>query len=237
MTIKDGNRQYLAEEVLEVRYKPKGAFISHAGELADYVVNSGVLPHWTLDTNRIDFRDHPDEAVNLQAFFSFKNLGFIAHNAPTENFFKDKCIQYWKVVSSNKLFPIVDITRIGVRKRCFVPLGVDFDMVEEQLFKYLCKGDIFDLLGAKRKDLQVIYDLTEKFGQSRLTIGPLHRGEAEKHFKFKSELFEQAGIYLDSDGFVENPKPKRMLVEDFVRDVSDSTWDRFERLLAKLEVR
>ena len=65
----------LAEQILEVRYVPSGSFLDVRGYVADYIRDSGFLPHWKIDSNVVNFRDKPNGVQKEGAFAGFRNAG------------------------------------------------------------------------------------------------------------------------------------------------------------------
>jgi hypothetical protein len=72
--------------------------------------------------------------------------------------------------------------------------------------------------------LQVTLDLEQPQGVLRAVVGPLHRGEAEKHFRQKSPHFDAAGIFIDLDAFWEGKELSALEVERFARDKPSELW-------------
>lgn len=226
--------EYIAEEVLEVRYEPRGSFLAHAGEVADLVRDKGLFVHWELDRDRVDFRDSVVGGKDLTAFISFRNAGASAVNVPTRNFFRDQAMKFWKLVEQNDVFKIPKIQRIGVRNRCFIPLRSPFEAIEARVFDLLCKEDVIRVLGAKRRDVQVTLDLEDELGKLRTTIGPLERGEAKKLFRWETERFADAGVFVDIDTWWESRGDQSRSVDDFVRRATEKAWQRIDRLAEEL---
>lgn len=216
---------YVAEEVIEIRYKPSGSFINCSGQVADYIESKGIFPHWEIDQNTVIFKDSDSEPKKLSAFVSFKNAGFVSFDAPTANFFNDKASSFWKALENNGSFKIPPIQRLGLRNRCFVKSKLSFEVLEKKLFDALFSTDISQKIGGVRKDLQVIFDLSEGKNKIRLTVGPLKPDEAKLHFRFQSEHFANTGLFVDIDIYKEYDG-KSADVIPFIREASKSAWDK-----------
>lgn len=227
---------FVTEEILEVRYTPRGGFLTQAGYIADYVSDQGLFPHWEIESNMVKFRDVAGAPKNLHAFVSYKNAGIVAIDSQTANFFQDKAIQYWRTLESNKFFAIPPIQRIGIRHKFFVKIEKSFEDIERLMFEYLCKPAVLQVLDGSRKDLQVVIDAETKLGKLRSVFGPLAKGEAANFFPFKSDHFSSAGIFIDFDLFIENPKQEKKLVDNFVRSACSANWDRVEKILQQMGV-
>lgn len=227
----DSKVTYVAEEVVEIRYKPSGSFLNYSGQIADYIESAGIFPHWEIDQNTVVFRDSDLEPKHLSAFISYKNAGFVSFDAPTANFFNDKASSYWKALESNKLFKIPPIQRLGLRNRCFVKSNLPFEELEKKLFDALFSTDISKKIGGVRKDLQVIFDLVEGGNNIKLIIGPLKSNEAKTQFRFQSEHFTNTGLFVDIDIY-KTYDGKSSDVIPFIREASKSAWDKISTVAA-----
>ncbi len=236
MTDQKQSRTFVTEEILEVRYVPKGSFLTQAGDIADYVCDKGLFPHWEVDSNIVKFRDVAGAPKNLHAFVSYKNAGIVAIDSQTSNFFQDKATQYWRAIESNKFFQIPTIQRIGVRHKFFVKIEKSFEEIEGAMFDYLCKPSVLKALDGNRKDLQVVIDIETKLGKLRAVFGPLTKGEANQFFPFQSPHFSSAGVFIDLDLFIESPKPDKKVVENFIRSACEANWSRVDKLLVEMGV-
>lgn len=223
----DDKVTFVAEEIFEIRYKPKGAFLGSIGELADYIESEGVFSYWDIDQNIINFRDSVSEPKQLSGFLSYRNAGYVCFDAPTQNYFSDKTIAFWKAVDKNPYFKIPEIQRIGIRKRCFVKSDKPFEHIEEKVFSSLFQLDISQKIGGKRKDLQIVFELIENDKKIRLIIGPLHEDEAKKHFRFPSEHFNKCGLYIDIDVYIDE-KAHAKQPSVLIKDLSDASWKKID---------
>lgn len=225
---------YVAEEVIEIRYKPSGSFINNSGLIADYIESTGIFPSWEIDQNTVIFKDSDSEPKQLSAFVSFRNAGFVCFDAPTANFFNDKASSYWKALESNKVFKIPPIQRLGLRNRCFVKSNLPFEVLEKKLFDALFSTDISQKIGGVRKDLQVVFDLIEGKNKIKLIIGPLKANEAKTQFRFPSEHFTNTGLFVDIDIYKEY-EGKSADVIPFIREASKSAWDKIDIVAGLVE--
>lgn len=111
----------LAEQVLEVRYVPSGSFLDVRGYVADYIRESGFLPHWKIDTNVVSFRDKPDKAEKEGAFAGYRNAGYFAYDPETRNYFVDRAGAFWRTLLKNKHYTLPALERFGARSKVFLP--------------------------------------------------------------------------------------------------------------------
>ena len=73
MPRKQDEKLMLAEQILEVRHAASGSFLDVRGYVADYVRESGFLPHWKIDANVVNFRDKPDKVQKEGAFAGYRS--------------------------------------------------------------------------------------------------------------------------------------------------------------------
>lgn len=234
MTIEIGGRIVVCEQILEVRYVASGAFLNKTGELADYIREKKLFSHWKIDTNRVDFQEAEDQKTGAKAFVSFKNAGLVVSDPPTQNFYKDKAVQYWKALEENKVFKIPEIQRIGVRFRCFVRLDADFSEIERKMFSSLCRDAVGKIFGGNRKDLQVVLDYREVNSLVRFTTGPIKKDEASKLFNFESTQFSGSGVFIDIDRHTSVDIGIRGTVPSFIGEASALTWKNVEEALKEM---
>ena len=84
----------VTEHLLEIRYVASGSFLDVRGNLADYIRETNLFPHWRIEENVIHFHDGAQGIVKDGAFVGYKNAGYICHNAETYNYFEDKATSY-----------------------------------------------------------------------------------------------------------------------------------------------
>ncbi len=123
----------LAEHVFEVRHVASGTFLDVRGCVADYIKENSLFPHWTIDTNIINFRDSEKQAVTDAGFIGYKSAGYIVFNSPTQNYFSDKSIKFWKTLIKNKHYKIPELLRIGIRTKAFFPLSKTFEDIKNKV--------------------------------------------------------------------------------------------------------
>jgi hypothetical protein len=232
--VQEAAATFVAEETMEVRYKPAGSFLNAVGELADFVEQRGLFPHWTIESNVVQFRDGEKQAKNLSAFVSFRNAGYVSLDAPTANFFADKATSFLAQVYENPHFKIPKIQRVGVRNRCFVKSSHSFEHIDQRLFQVLFRDDFSSIFEANRVDQSAIFEMTTGDTSIRLFIGPLRSNEAPKHFGFQSDHFVSAGLIVDIDTFSLTERSPTSAIA-FIRKNALVAWDRIFKLQALLD--
>lgn len=219
----------LAEHILEIRHAAVGAFLDVRGFIADYIRNEGFFPHWTIETNVINFRDKPNEVKTEGAFVGYKNAGFVCFDPPTRNFFTDRASAFWKLLIKNNHYKIPEPPlRFGARTKIFIPSSLSFEEINNRLFEQFFTDKAKSLVGGKEKDLQFTIDLKEGIYDVRLDSGPLHKDEAEAHFSFESDHFKQCALFLDIDCSV-TEKLSLGDVPDLLRKAVELTWEKADR--------
>lgn len=201
------NQICVTEQILEVRYVPSGKFLDKIGHVASHFVDDlNIFPYWRVDKDTINFLDSDPEPVLMSGFISYKNAGYVCIDPPTDHFFSDKSIAFWKAFNKNQLFPIPKITRVGIRKRCFIKSHLSFSEIRDAILTLFSKN-LLNELGAVSKDLQITQEYSIDQDQFRLILGPLNKDEAFKHFKFESEHFSSCGLFIDIDMYIDGECP------------------------------
>ena len=191
----------LAEHILEVRHAASGTFLDLRGYVADYIRQKGIFHHWKIDANVVNFQDEPGTIKKEGAFVGYKSAGYVTLNPITRNYFADRASSFWNLLLKNGRYKIHKPTRFGTRTKLFVPSPQSFDEINKAMFEGLFTEKARLLVGGKETDLQFTIELKEDGFDVRVTGGPIHKDEANKHFQFKAEQFSQCGIFLDIDCF------------------------------------
>ncbi len=225
----------LAEHIVEIRHAAAGTFLDVRGYVADYIRTSGFLPHWSIQTNIVNFRDKEDKVEKEGGFVGYKSLGYFVYNADTKNFFADRANAFLKLIMENKHYTIPDMTRFGVRTKVFIPCDLTFEAINSKFFNRLFTEGAVKLIGGQEKDFQIIIDLIEQEFDVRLRGGPIHKNEAGKHLNFEAEQFKNAGIFLDIDYY----KTKDILLKQTRKHLLQAielTWNKVENIASELEI-
>jgi len=219
----------LAEQVMEVRYLPSGSFLDVRGYVADYIRDSGFLPHWKIEANTVQFRDQPDKVLKEGAFAGYRNAGYLSYDPPTRNFFMDRGLLFWRTLEKNKHYPIPSIERFGARTKVFLPSLHTFDQLNQSVFATIYTDKARDVFGVKETDVQFIVEGKEEDFEVRLFGGPIHKDEVNQHLPFESEEFAKPGLFLDID-FYRTTSLKSEDIPRLLRSVIDLTWKKVESL-------
>ncbi len=235
MTKKNREKIMLAEHVMEVRHEASGKFLDIRGRVADYIRDKGLMPHWKIESNIINFRDLPDGIQKEAAFVGYKGIGYIVYDPETRNYFEDKAITFWKALLANEHYKIPVATRLGIRTKIFLPSKKNFSDINKLLFKKFYTEKTRELLGGNEEDVQLVVDLTEGPFEVHFRSGPMHKNEAVNLLSFESELFAKCGIYFDIDYFkTKNLSHKE--IPKLVKDAIGLTWDKVERIASNLGI-
>lgn len=226
----------LTEHILEIRYVASGSFLDARGYIADYIRGSGLFPHWNIDANVVNFFDAESGKVEkIGAFAGYKNAGCTIKNPDTKNFFQDKAISYWETLIANKVFKLPDLTRFGARTTTFITSTKSFEEINNEMYTRFFTSEGRNILGGAETDLMYTIELNEEQFRVRVTIGPLHEGEAEKFFSFKTDQFNSAGLFVDvdcykTDGLTQKTVPK------LLRNAMALTWAKVEKITDSLKI-
>lgn len=225
----------LAEQVLEVRHIACGSFLDVRGYVADFVRDSGFLPHWNIDTNVVNFRDKPDKAEKEGAFAGYRSAGYFVYDPPTPNYFCDRAGAFWKIILKNGHYTLPTIERFGARTKVFLPSDKSFEEIYKSVYSALYTDRSKDLFGGTEKDVQFIVELKESDFEVRMSGGPIHTGEAQKYLGFTSEHLSKAGFFVDVD-FHRTEKVTNDDIPRLLKTAVELTWAKIERLGAAVGV-
>lgn len=232
---KTGNKLMLAEQILEVRYVPSGSFLDVRGYVADYVRDASFLPHWSIETNVVNFRDQPEKVQREGAFAGFRSAGYLTYDPETRNFFVDRAGAFWRLLQKNQHYKLPPLQRFGARTKVFLPSAKSFDEINEAVFNTLYTDKARDVLGGRQFDVQFIIELKESGFDVRVSGGPIHKNEVTSYMSFESTEFEKAGLFLDID-FYQTEGLKHEDIPRLLKAAVDLTWEKIERLAAAIGV-
>jgi hypothetical protein len=229
----DKDKIMLTDHVLEVRHEASGTFLDVRGYVADYIRGQKFLPHWTIETNVINFRDESEKIKTEGAFVGYKSAGYVVLNPQTRNFFADRTTAFWKMLLKNEHYQLPKPTRFGTRTRVFVPSEMGFDEINKKMFEGLLTDRARTLIGGKETDLQFTIELKEAAFDVRLIGGPIHKDEAGKYFQFESDYFKKCGLFLDID-YYKTQDLSTEVVPKLLHEAVDLTWLKAERIATGL---
>jgi hypothetical protein len=232
---KTGEKLMLAEQVLEVRYVPFGSFLDVRGYVADYVRDANFLPHWSIETNVVNFRDKPDKVQKEGAFAGFRSAGYLAYDPETRNFFVDRAGAFWRLLQKNQHYKLPSLQRFGARTKVFLPSDKLFDEINGTVFRTLYTEKAREILGGTQSDVQFVVELKESSFDVRVSGGPIHKSEVTRYMSFESKEFEKAGFFLDID-FYQTDDLKHDHVPRLLKTAVDLTWEKIERLATTIGV-
>ncbi len=225
----------VTEHILEMRHGAVGSFLDVRGFVADYVRNSGFLPHWSIDANIVNFRDESNRVEKEGAFAGYKSFGYFTYNPPTKNFFQDRAISFVKLIDKNSDYNIPNIARFGCRSKIFIPYEKDFDLLNGLLNENFISDSLRDIVSHKETDLQIVLEYTDKIFNSRLTIGPMHKDEVKNQLNFESESFSKAGLFLDIDYF-KTDNIELANIFPLIKESMILIWEKVDSITKKLKI-
>lgn len=235
MSKKSEDKVLVAEQIFEVRHKPSGTFLDTRGYVADYIRDSGFLPHRKIDTNIVNFRD-TNEGVNKEgAFIGYRNAGYISYDPPTRNYFIDRGILFWRTITNNKHYVIPEIDRFGARTKVFMPSQLAFEEINDRAYSTLYSDGFRKLLGGKETDVHFVVEIKENGFDIRLAGGPIHKDEAKRYFSFASDHFESTGLFLDIDYSV-STAVKHEDISRLLKNSVESAWIKIESIAGVIKV-
>ena len=225
----------VAEQVLEVRYVPVGSFLDVRGYVADFIRESGFLPHWKIDTDVVNFRDKPDMSAKEGAFAGYRTAGYFAYDPETRNFFVDRGGAFWRLLQKNQHYAIPALQRFGARTKVFLPSAKSFEEINRAVYQVLYSEKVRGIVGGAEKDCQFIIESMDEGFDGRTAGGPIHNKEGRNYFSFDAKHFESAGFFLDVD-FYRTKDVKHEEVPKLLRAAVDLTWKKIESFAAAIGV-
>ena len=235
MPKKQDEKLMLAEQVLEVRYTPSGSFLDVRGYIADYVRESGFLPHWNIEPNVVSFRDKPDKVQKEGAFAGYRNAGYLVYDPQTRNFFIDRASSFWRILQKNQHYKLPPLERFGTRTKVFLPSDKSFEDINRSVFQTLYTEKTREVIGGTETDVQFIIELKEHEFDVRVSGGPVHKDEVQRYLSFDSKEFEKTGFFVDLD-FYRTDGLKHDEIPRLLRVAIDLTWTKVENLATALGV-
>ena len=235
MTKKKDENLMLAEQVLEVRYTPSGSFLDARGYVADYIRESGFLPHWSIQPNVVSFRDKPDKVQKEGAFAGYRNAGYLVYDPETRNFFLDRASSFWRILQKNQHYKLPPLERFGARTKVFLPSDKSFEDINRSVFQTLYTERAREVIGGTETDVQFVIELKDHEFDVRVAGGPVHKGEVRQYLSFDSKEFEKTGFFVDLD-FYRTDGLKHDEIPRLLRVAIDLTWTKVENLATALGV-
>jgi hypothetical protein len=235
MPRKQDEKLMLAEQILEVRHVASGSFLDVRGYVADYVRESGFLPHWKIDTNVVNFRDNSDKVQKEGAFAGYRSAGYFIYDPETRNLFVDRAGSFWRTIQKNQHYKLPNLERFGARTKVFLPSDKPFEEINRDFYQVFYTDKTREIIGGIEKDVQFIIELKEQQFDVRVAGGPIHKGEAGRYLNFESEHFKNTGFFVDLD-FYRTADLKHEEVPRLLRAAVDLTWPKIEKLAAAIGV-
>jgi len=226
---KNNERMIVTEHVLEIRHQASGRFLDVRGYVADHFKSNELFPHWQIDTNVVQFRDDPTTPKKIGAFAGYKSAGLYTFDPETRNYFEDKAGQFWKTLSKNQFYAIPEIQRFGCRTKAFLNCSESFENINNSLYQKFFSNEFRNLIGEKEKDLQIVINLISGKFQINLTCGPIKKNEANNYFNFKSDHFDDTGIFLDIDVYIEQ-NIQSTNISSLVKEAMSLTWEKIDNI-------
>jgi hypothetical protein len=101
--------------------------------------------------------------------------------------------------------------------------------INNNLYNNFFSDEFKRLIGEKQNDLKIIVNLISgKFNLS-ITCGAIHKNEASSYFNFKSDHFEDTGIFLDIDVFIDK-NLQSSEIPSLVKEAMVLTWNKIDNI-------
>jgi hypothetical protein len=168
----------IEKNIFQVRYKPTLSFYDKLYKGQEIF---SIFPHWQTDRLKITLRD-----------FDKKHSITIKHDKltfETDKHNKKSSDEISRLISNNidTLTTKEDITRLGSRSFCLVPLDMEFPELVEILNMKLFSSDFINLMKEKPNDNSITF--TSKYNEYhyRIQMGPIKNVEIPNFIRFNIE--------------------------------------------------
>lgn len=206
----------ISEHVIEIRFKPDSYFLDKRGQIASSIGASTALDQWSISNVQIDFSSKSNEKI--QAFYSYKNIGFTSYAPNDSKFFQEEAGKFikaaWAFIGQN------EITRIGIRSKFITETESFTSAFNAYKKKFLAlSDDDLKKFGGSLVDLGFPMNFID--GENYFNIvnmGPMEKSQFAQQLTVAGEAFD-AGIFLDIDYFKKefSPHTNQRNVIDFLR--------------------
>ncbi|OJI06584.1 hypothetical protein BK004_02790 [bacterium CG10_46_32] len=219
----------ISKHLVEIRYKPNSRFLDKRGEVADLLSNS-IFDQWNISTNKINFSSKKDD--NIEAFFSFRNLGLFTNYPNTQDFFLEKAKDFIK--SAWNYFPTGNIIRVGVRSTYLFETRDFKNTFDKYRSKFLALSDE-DIKEFDGDLIDLGFPLNFSIGEDFFNVntGPMEKDQSKEMVLNDEEELPTTGVYIDVDYFRKefSPHTTQKNILEFV-DKGIQKADKISKLIA-----
>lgn len=196
-----GEPGILAEQILEIRFRPDARVIDRRGALATAISAQLGLPHWQLIENRVDLWNEDEDT---RAFVGFRNMGFILRRYSLPGNFIDHANNFVRYVLSQQPFGAVPllVERLGVRVRFAMPVRAPFaslvDRYQQRVFPV--QPAYRSLFGGVLTDIGAPLYFKTELGKLHTHGGPMEKWQIRNFFDYvKEDRLPDVALYTDLD--------------------------------------
>lgn len=226
--------------VAELIHDTSGKFLDIKGSIADKIKGEKIFNDWQISSDNIRFFNQDSLPRKREEAYATPNLlRYIVYNPDTDSYFKDKTQKFFKSIIDKKsnLYSIPELRRIGIRTKCYIKSDLDFKKIYETIYCKFFKDDLDKLVGKNRKDLRVVFTLSEDDFDISFTIGPLNKNEIQKHLGVSENAlgttFDKTGIYIDIDcARTKNINPNN--ITEIIKSALSLTHDKINTLIKNI---
>jgi hypothetical protein len=189
----------VSEHIFEIRYSPNSKILDLRGLWAELISKHLPLSEWKIIENRIDIFDKDD---NNLAFVTYRNAGIKSYNPPTENYFLEKAVKFFKFLSDLEGFdkPLF-VERLGVRAKFVSKYDNDFDSLVKLLTTKFINLTMKSksAINADLINISTSLQLKDKVGNFNVMSGPIKNDQIKAFFNRDESLYPEVGLFYDID--------------------------------------
>lgn len=193
----------------EVRFSGQISVIEDIGKIVRLFFPDE-LPHWRIENNIIIrlFNDPDFNKATEIILIDHSKFVYSSENNPTQNYFKDKFIKYYK--RFEKFIESPEVSRVGLRS--YTLLEQPNKKATIQKYNSIFTEDFLNSFTSKPIDY---YNILQ-FDNQRIVVGPLSKNEKNEYtLEFKNkDNFTEDMILFDIDCF-----RKKIKKNDVIRSI------------------
>lgn len=229
MEITNNSEKVINEHILEIRFTPNPKLLDYRGSFSEQIGILMGLPHWKIDTNRVDIFDDNE---TRKFFLSFRNFGSIIRNSDTKNYFSDQSVKFAKFLLDKKEFGTPIIDRIGVRSRfCVLYDGTYEELLQQFATHYITVNpELANAIEGKIFDLNFPINFKTPNGSINTNVGPINNEQFKGYFPFSS-IDLQTGIFIDLDYWKTPKETFNQNVLKAVKKYGESNWEIAQKIV------
>lgn len=224
------SNKVISEKVLELRYKPKPAFLDLRGQIVESILPDMKMSEWQVVENQVEFGDKDKQR---RIFISYKNAGLVILNTTDPDYFVSNATRFTELLLMQGPFISFFCERIGIRFRYSVEYKGTFESLLQRFTTKFNSSStkVQNAINGQIIDTSYAVNLRTDFGFVNIKIGPIKQDQLETLFSEKPNMFSVSS-YFDFDAW---SRPQKLMNADEINKeietYSRGNQERFEQFL------